>query len=174
MPIDPTRMSDQGALHKLINVGMNLARQVGLGLGLFNAVRTDEPDVDPSLIGRAVSIIGNGINAATDAREGSPDASLPIGSMPVVPTSFFTGGETSRVTAFADVTFTVADPTAPDEPGEEKTWDVRTECGEFLTFQELIDCIESHFEQFQQDSPDLDIQPIINRFIHVYFLGKRF
>lgn len=174
MPIDPTRMSESSMMGKLINVGLNLARKVGLGLGLVNELRDAEPDVDLKTIGQAASAIGQGINAANLARSGNPDDLLNLDNMPVVPPTFFTGNEASRVMAMADVTFETTDPADPESPADSRTWDVRSECSEATTFQELIDCIESHFEQFLDESPQLDIQPIVNRFVHVFFLGKRF
>lgn len=174
MPIDLEGMAPDTLWARLINAGINLARQVGQGLGLVNALRDEFDEVPLEAIGQAVTTIGEGVNAAIEhnARPGSELIDLDI--LPVVPNDFFDGGESSRVTAFADVEVETIDPLSPDDEPDRETWDVRTECGEGLTFDELIACIEAHVQEFAEDSPDLNLQPIINRFIHVYFMGKRF
>lgn len=174
MPIDPDEMSPDEAMTRLINAGLRMARTEGLGLGLFNAMRREHPDVSPQLLGQAVRTIGQGINAATEAREAGGSAELPIDSMPVLPNSFFGMGEVGRIYTIADVEMSMTDPLDPEGEPETMNWDVRTECGEGLTFDELIECIESHVDDMGLDDYPEDYQRVVNGFVNAYFMGKRF
>lgn len=173
-PIDPLDMSPDELQARLISNGLRLAREVGLGLDLVNALREVFPDVALNVIGQAATTIGQGINAASILRGQNLGETIDLDIMPVLPNAFFEGNEAARVAAFSDVTFERAADVAPAELSGQQTWDVRVECGENITFDELIDCIEAHFEQFAEDSPDLDLEAIVDRHIHVYFAGKRF
>lgn len=165
---DPSDMSPETLMTRLINAGLQLARNVGLGLGLVNELRDKYPDIPQSTIGQAASTIGQGIRAALEAQAAPLGTELPIESMPVMPAPFFHGDEEERIVAMADV------PWEGPGVGEGETWDVRYNCGEGLTFQELIDCITAHFEEGPlADYPDA-IARIVNSQIAVYFMGKRF
>lgn len=168
METDPLDLPPERLLTRLINAGLRMARRVGLGLNLVNEIREGFPDVPLSTIGQAARTIGQGIRAAFEAAAAPPGEPLPLESMPVLPSPFFHGLEENRIAANADVPWE-----GPGvEPGE--TWDVRVNCGEGLTFEELIDCITQHFEQGPlADYPDA-IARVINSEISVYFMGKRF
>lgn len=174
MALDPLDMSPDELQGKLINAGLRLARTEGLGLPLVNALREQFPDIGQAEIGQAVTTIGSGVSAAQIAGQGPATEPIGLDILPVLPSTFFSGDEIDRVKAFGDVSFEAVDPSDPSAAAVNKTWDVRVDCGEGITFQELIDCIESHFQGYAEESPAFPMQNIVNRYINVYFMGKRF
>lgn len=167
-------MSPEQRMARLINVGLTLAREGYTGLSLFNALRERYPDVEPRELGSAASTVGQGINAAIAVKDNSPNSPFDLEAIPVIPNSFFGGGETSRVSAFADVSFDAFNADNPAQPSEKKTWDVRVDCSEIATFQELIDCIHSKWEEYVEVGPDITFNDWTNLQINLYFMGKRF
>lgn len=167
-------MSPDELQARLIASGLRLARSEGLGLPLVNALRESFPDVDLKRIGEAATTIGQGINAASIMQNQPLGETLDLDLMPILPNALFGGNEIDRVKAFADVSLENADVDPDTGEPIDKLWDVRTECGEGITFQELIDCIQSHLQEIadQDEYPELD--KATNWFIRVYFMGKRF
>jgi hypothetical protein len=167
-------LSPDRLMARLINVGLRSARSVGVGLGLVNELRQEYPDVAQDTIGHAVQTIGSGITAANIHSVGDPSSPVDLDVMPVLPSAFFSGGEPSRVAAFADVKFDAFDSNNPDQPPQERDWDVRVDCSEASTFQELIDCIEQQFDTYKENGPDITLNDYTNVQISIYFMGKRF
>ena len=173
-PPDVDEMSPDEGMSRLINAGLREARAVGLGLPLVNALRDKFPEADLSTIGAASRTVGQAINAAALARAGGSDDQLDLDTMPALPSTMFTGSEQGRVLALADVTYEISVGEEGERTTAPKTWDIRTELPEDATFEELVQAIEEHFEAFQEQSPDFPMEEIVNVFINVYFMGKRF
>lgn len=152
----------------LINAGLRAARKVGFGLGLVNELRDEIPIASQAEIGAAASTVGAGVRAAVAARTGDPAAVLDLAAMPRVPLTFFSGEEGERIVSMSDVDFN------NKTSGKRETWNVIVNCGEGLTFEELVDCIHAHFAEtaFRNYPEVIDIET--NLQINLYFLGRRF
>lgn len=171
---DPLDMSPEQRLARLINVGLQLAREGNTGLRLVNALRERYPEIEQAELGNAASIIGQGINAAIGVKDAAPDSPFDLDTIPTIPNSFFGGNEASRVSAFADVSFEAFNSDNEAQPAEEKTWDVRVDCSEVTTFEELIQCIEEQWQDYVEVGPDITFNDWRNLQINLYFMGKRF
>lgn len=171
---DPLDMSPDERQARLINVGLSLAREVGTGLPLVNALRDRYPDVALGEIGKAAGIIGQGINSALSVKDADPGAAFDLEGLPTIPNSFFGQDESARVSAFADVSFEAFNSDNDAQPSEVKTWDVRVDCSEITTFDELLECIESQWEEYVETGPDITFNAWRNLQVNLYFMGKRF
>jgi hypothetical protein len=174
MPIDWDMFNPAQIQQRLVNIGLQLARTVGTGLNLVNAILDVHPDLERTDVGRAVKTVGAGIVAAREAMQGPGDAPIDIAGLPVAPAGFFSGDETDRVIAMADVSFEAFNSDNDATPHEEKKWDVRVNCSEASTIDELIECIEQQFETYQEIGPDISLNAYTNLQITLFFMAKRF
>ncbi len=173
---DPLDMGPDELQALLIGSGLRLARDVGFGLPLVNALREEFPDVELQPIGQAARTVGAGVNAATLLKAGPGGETIDLDIVPKLPNYFFEGYEPERLRVVADVEFDQGPKAAADSDGGRQTWNVVVECGEGITMDELIACIEDHFNQMIADwtDPDIDVNAEINKQINFYFIGKRF
>lgn len=159
---------------RMLRYGLERAREVGLGLGLFNELRDRWPDVTTGELGEAAHLIGQGIKAAMVARALGGNEQLALESIPVIPSVFFRGGEEERVIVFATAAFDVRSLVPPHEHIEFREWDVAVACPEGLTVGELMECIKAEFgEQGRFHSSDEQYDFYMEQ-IEIYYLGKRF
>lgn len=151
-----------------INIGLRLAREVGTGLPLVNALRDRFPDVELSILGDIASTVGQGIKAGTSFAAGPPDAVPMLNAMPVVPPTLIPGGEAERVVVMADMDFSI------EQAGNAEEWRVLAGIPEDLTLQEVIDLLTARFiAMYGEDYPD-EAEELAVQHATIFFLGRRY
>jgi len=172
--IDILDMSPDARLGRMFNVAMSVARTEGIGLNLVNALREKYPDVTMADIGQVASMVGQGLKAAQAARTLGANENLSLDLIPVLPSVIFSTDEASRVIAFATAVFDVRSLVPDDNPVVFKEWDVRIECSEATTMEELMDCLEAEFGQAGRFAYEGEKYNFYREQSQIFFLGKRY
>jgi hypothetical protein len=80
-----------------VNVGIWLARQVGLGLPLVNALTDRFPGIDPEFAGRLAGIVGQGVREGVGLTTAADASMIDPGSVPHIgPDAFRTADPAER------------------------------------------------------------------------------
>lgn len=151
-----------------LNVALDLASQVGLGLPLVNALRERFPEASSGLLGQLASTVGRGARAAAQVGESDPLGTVDPGILPTVPPQLFIRSALSeRFTGRARVTFT-------DPSGAVSQHEVLFFTGEDQTIESIKSQIEDQFQISLADTdPELADQISIIEII-IYWLGRKF
>lgn len=166
-PGDPG-YDDDKFFTKVINIGIQAARRVGLGLGLFNALRQRFQGAPRWLIGQATTLIGQGVRAAEDWMMGGPDYVIDVTNVPVGPPSFFGPEEQNRLVGIADV------PGIDTQTGLPVSHTTRFNMPEDWS-SGMIEELAQEEEQKKKDvSPRQAWRDTLEANLHMLFIAKRY
>lgn len=166
-PGEPGYDPDRWFQH-VVNIGLQLARKVGTGLPLVNALVGKFSGVARSILGAAATILGQGIRAALAWQRGGPDHVVDIDALPLAPKGFFGPEEVDRIVGIADV------QGHNTQTGAEIYREQRTNWPEDWSKGAIEDVVESVAEQNADNSPDGSWVAERAAQAHMLWIGKRF
>jgi hypothetical protein len=151
----------------VIYVGLKIARITGLGLGLFNGLRSRFAGVARDILGAASTLIGQGVRAAATWNAAGPDHVVDVDALPLAPKGFFGPEEVDRIVGMAE------SATVSKSGGPGKTFYERPNFPEDWSKAAVEDALETALQdQVDESDPDLIIDK--QNMAHMVWIGKRF
>ena len=164
-PGEPGYDPDRWFQH-VVNVGLQLARKVGTGLPLVNALASRFRDVGRSILGAAATILGQGIRAAASWNMAGPDAMINLDDLPLAPKGFFPPGEVDRIVGIADIAGKKQSTGETEFHQQSQTWP------EDWSKSSVDDVIESVINDHSEGNYDWQAES--QNAAHMLWIGKRF
>lgn len=152
----------------VVYTGLRIARSTGLGLMLFNGLRSRFPSVLGSILGAAATIVGQGVRAAAEWMSGGPDYTPNVDDLPLAPKGFFGPEEVDRIVYLAEYRG------AALEGGQEGYDATRINAPEDWSKEAVEDAGEMVHEDDLGDSPDLARLYEWELRLRMNWIGKRF
>lgn len=166
-PGEPGYDPDKWFQH-VVNVGLRLAREVGTGLSLVNALVGRFAGVPRSILGSAATILGQGIRAAAAWMAGGPDHVVDLTTLPLAPPGFFGPEEVSRIVAVADVAG------IDSATGNETERTTRINFSEDWSKAAVEDAVEAVAEEDAYTSPENMWDVEREQSAHMIWIGKKY
>lgn len=166
-PGEPGYNSDRWFQH-IVNVGLRLARKVGTGLPLVNALRKRFVGVALDILGAAARILGQGIRAAQALQQGGSDYVVPLDSLPIAPAGFFGPEEVDRIVGLQDK------PGVNTKTGAETYHENRVNWPEDWSKSAIEEAVNQQYEDENAEYVEREWQTERDQESHWIWIGKRY
>jgi hypothetical protein len=151
-----------------IGVGVNMARDVGLGLPLVNELLDRWPDLERGQAGQIASIVGQGVSEAVRFSRDQGGATLEHTLLPVLPASEFdSASPEERILIRGQATGVTPD-------GEIFTRQATFFANEGVTQKEVVDQLTDLLKRLATETDPKVAEAMEAAIVSLFFAGRRF